>query len=180
MASVTQNQAIFWQPLAAWPAESRPETLWPWLSYAGSLTEKLRAATGAAFHVQVLHEGTVPLPADDAQLLHTLPGTAAHLREVYLCGAAPCVYARTLAAAGAAHWLDRLNMQPLGDRVFADPGTQRLPIQVACLEPGHFLYHTALKRLKRDPTVLWARRSVLVAGDVRLLIYECFLDEDVR
>ena len=180
MVLVTQNQAMLWQPLAAWPVERRPKTLWPWLSHVGSLTEKLRAAVGTAFHVQVLHEGSAPLQADDAQLLHTLPGTATHMREVYLCGIAPRVYARTLAAADAVHWLVRLNTQPLGDRVFADPGTQRLSIQVACLGPGHFLYRAALRPLKRNSGVLWARRSVLMAGDDRLLIYECFLDEDVR
>lgn len=180
MASVTQKESLLWQPVSGWPVESRPEVLWPWLSHAGSLTEKLRAVVGAAFHVQVLHEGASALLAEDAQLLHTLPGTAAQVREVYLCGEAPCVYARTLAASDAVRWLDRLNTQPLGDRVFADPETQRLPIQAACLGPGHFLYAAALRRLERKPGMLWSRRSVLVAGDARLLIYECFLDEGLR
>lgn len=177
LASMMQNQAPVWLTVNLWDEARRPAALWPWLSHADSLTEKLRAAVGAAFHVQVLREYTTALAAGDAQLLHSLPGTAAHAREVYLCGTVPYVYARTLATAEAAYWLDRLNTQPLGDRVFAAPGTERLPIQVARLDAGQELHRAAVKRLERKPAGLWARRSVLVADNRRLLIYECFLQE---
>lgn len=172
-----QNQAPVWLTVNAWDEAQRPPALWPWLSHTGSLTEKLRVAVGAAFHVQVLREYTAALAAEDAQLLHSLPGTAAHAREVYLCGSVPCVYARTFATAEAAYWLDQLNAQPLGDRVFASPDTERLPIQVAHLDAAQELHRTAVKRLERKPVGLWARRSVLVADSRRLLIYECFLQE---
>lgn len=167
-----------WRLLSAWGTDERPTRLWPWLGHTGSLTEKLRGAVGAAFHVEVLRECTAPLTVEDALLLHQLPGTAANMREVYLCGTRPCVYARTLVAADAQHWLRNLNAQPLGDRVFAAPGTERLPIQGARLASGCELYAAAVKRLAHPPAALWARRSVLVAGSVRILIYECFLGLD--
>lgn len=175
-ASSMQHQAMLWRSLGAWDEAQRPPALWPWLGHAGSLTGKLRTTVGAAFHVQVLHEYATQLAAEDARLLHTLPGTAAHAREVYLCGTVPCVYARTFATAEAAYWLDQLAARPLGDRVFAAAGTERLPIQVACLDSSAELYQAALQHRAEKPAQLWARRSVLVAGGRRLLIYECFLE----
>ncbi|MGH8397784.1 MAG: chorismate--pyruvate lyase family protein [Gammaproteobacteria bacterium] len=166
-----------WKPLAAWPIESRPQALWPWLSHAGSFTQKLRAAAGDAFHVEVLREGVTQLNVDDAVLLHTLPGTAARLREVHLCWNKPWVYARTLSVAESGHWLDGLGTQPLGDRVFAESDTQRSPIEAAQLNAAQPLYGVALKGVLHNPACLWARRSVLTVHGSRLLIYEVFLDE---
>ncbi|MGH8377836.1 MAG: chorismate--pyruvate lyase family protein [Gammaproteobacteria bacterium] len=170
------NPADFWTPLAAWPVEARPKALWPWLAHAGSFTEKLRAAAGDTFHVEVLHEGVTQLDVDDAVLLHTLPGTAARLREVHLCWNDPWVYARTLSVADSGHWLEDLGTQPLGDRVFAEADTQRSLIEVAQLDATQALYRAALKGMPRRPAFLWARRSVLTVGDSRLLIYEIFLN----
>lgn len=164
-----------WRSSAAWRGEPQLAVLWPWLTHSGSLTEKLRSAVGAAFHVKVLHEGAAPLSAEDAVLLHTLPGTAARQREVQLCGAVPLVYARTLAPAEAASWLQDLNSQPLGDRVFAAADTQRSAIEVARLDDTQPLYRAAVRNIEHAPAILWARRSVLSLGDSRLLIYECFL-----
>lgn len=176
MASPLRTTRILWQPANLLPPEQRPADLWSWLSHAGSLTEKLRATVGGAFHVEVLHEGIIQLNAEDATLLHTLPGTAARLREVYLCGASPLVFARTLALTEAASWLKDLNAQPLGDRVFAEDDMQRSVIEVAQLDSRQNLYQGAVRRVSRPPEVLWTRRSVLTVHDSRLLIYECFLD----
>ncbi|MGA9852877.1 MAG: chorismate lyase [Gammaproteobacteria bacterium] len=165
-----------WKPLDAWPVELRPKALWPWLIYAGSLTQKLRAAAGGFFHVKILHEGVTHLDAENAVLLHALPGTAARLREVYLCGNEPWVYARTLTVAEGGHWLDTLGTQPLGDRVFAEADTQRSLIEVAQLDAAHTLYRAAIKGVPHRHEFLWARRSVLTVRGSCLLIYECFLN----
>lgn len=170
----TDRQPL-WRLADAWQREPQLTALWSWLSHSGSLTEKLRAAVDAAFHVKVLHEGAVQLSAEDALLLHALPGTAARLREVQLCGAVPLVYARTLAPSEAASWLQDLNSQPLGDRVFAAADTQRSAIEVARLDAAEPLYRSAVRNIEHAPAILWARRSVLSLGDSRLLIYECFL-----
>lgn len=169
------HKPLLWQPLAAWRNEPGLAALAPWLGYTGSLTEKLRVVTGAAFHVRVLHEGAARLGAEDAVLLGSLPGTAARLREVNLCGEHPLVYARTLAPAQAADWLQELNAQPLGDRVFAQAGTERGAIEVARLHAAQALYRAAVKAIDAPPAMLWARRSVLEVRGSRLLIYECFL-----
>jgi len=167
--------AMSWQPANLLPLERRPEELWPWLNHAGSLTEKLRATVGTAFHVKVLHEGITQLSAEDAMLLHTLPGTAARQREIYLCGQAPLVYAQTLALMEAANWLNDLDNQPLGDRVFAEPDAQRSVIEVAQLAETQSLQRAAVTSIAHPPARLWARRSVLTVRSSRLLIYECFL-----
>lgn len=169
----TDGQPL-WRPPSAWRDEPQLMALQPWLTHSDSLTEKLRAAVGDAFHVNVLHEGTAQLSAEDAMLLRTLPGIAARLREVQLCGAVPLVYARTLAPSKAARWLQDLNSQPLGDRVFAAADTQRSAIEVARLDASQPLYRSAVKDIEHAPAILWARRSVLSLGDSRLLIYECF------
>ena len=169
------DKVLLWQPLAAWRNAAGLAVLSPWLGHAGSLTEKLRSVVGAAFHVRVLHEGAAPLGAEEAVLLGSLPGTAARLREVNLCGQRPLVYARTLAPTPAADWLQDLNTRPLGDRVFAQTGTERGAIEVARLDAAQPLYRAAIKGLDDPPAMLWARRSVLEVRGSRLLIYECFL-----
>lgn len=171
-----ENTAV-WRPLEAWPAEQLPASLWPWLACPGSLTEKLRAAVGDAFHVRVLREGDTPLAAEDARCLDAATGTAARIREVYLCGDLPRVYARTLAVSAAgSRWLHELGTQPLGERVFAEVDTRRSPIEVALLDAAHPLYRAAVPDTRHTSIPLWARRSLLTVRTSRLLIYECFLD----
>ncbi|MDE2273724.1 MAG: chorismate lyase [Gammaproteobacteria bacterium] len=170
----THGQPL-WRPPSAWRDEPQLMALQPWLTHSGSLTEKLRAAVGGAFHVRVLHEGVTQLGAEDAMLLHMLPGSTARLREVQLCGDVPLVYARTLAPSKAAGWLQDLNSRPLGDRVFAEAGTQRGAIEAARLDDTQPLYRSAVKDIEHAAAILWARRSVLSLRDSRLLIYECFL-----
>lgn len=175
--TITPTSGV-WRPLAAWPGDQRPVGLWSWLTHAGSLTEKLRVAAGAVFHVQVLNEDETQLCVEDAGLLALPPGAAARRREVYLCGREPWVYARTLAAVRFdGRWLAELGVRPLGERVFAEPDTQRGPIEIARLGKNHPLYSAAVRSCKAAPAALWARRSVLRVRDARLLIYECFLRE---
>ncbi|MDE2090730.1 MAG: chorismate lyase [Gammaproteobacteria bacterium] len=163
-----------WRPLEAWPVKQRP-AVWIWLQDAGSLSKKLRATAGPAFHVQVVHEGRTVLDAEDARLLQSATGAPALERRVYLCADTPWVYARTLALAESGQWLDRLGAHPLGDRVFANADAKRSVIEVAKLEPQHNLYQKALDGQGITPPELWARRSVLRVDSQQLLIYECFL-----
>lgn len=180
MRNLSANQPqtglpISWRRLSTWLPEHQPAALWPWLSHSGSLTEKLRATVGDVFHVKVLHEGVAQLNVEDAMLLRTLPGTAARLREVHLYATSPVVFARTLALVEAASWLQGLNTQSLGDRVFAEGDTQRSVIEIAQLDPMQALYRAAVQGISRPSKELWARRSVLTVHDNRLLIFECFL-----
>lgn len=165
-----------WRALGTWPAAERPSAPWAWLAHDGSLTQKLRDFAGTAFHVRVLRETGGVLAAEDARLLGLRASEPARLREVYLCGLRPLVFGRTLAAGdGAAHWLERLGAQPLGERVFAEPSTLRGDIQVMQLAADDALCRDAWRGMDMPAAPLWARRSVLRVRETNLLIYECFL-----
>lgn len=164
-----------WKALPSWPVDARPVALWPFIAEAGSLTERLKAKAGAAFHVRVLKESGVQLLAQDAALLHASAGEPAYLRQVYLCGAEPLVYARSVAVGEGSRWLKELGENPLGQKVFADRHARRGPIEVARLTPGEPLYEAAVAGLGAKPGTLWARRSLLTVGAAAILIYECFL-----
>ena len=173
-AMTTGNET--WRPLESWPANARPAMLWPYLSEIGSLTERLRAKAGRGFHVQVLMQGPAPLAAEDAALLGAQAGDTAFVRQVYLCGAEPWVYARSLAVGDAERWLKELGQKPLGERVFAERETRRGPIEAREIDSKHPLYKEATAGLAyeyRRP--LWARRSLLTVNGAGILIYECFL-----
>ena len=166
-----------WRPLPSWPVDARPALLWSFLSEVGSLTDRLKAKAGPVFHVRVLNEQGVTLLSQDATLLHAKTGAPAYLRQVYLCGLVPLVYARSVAVGAAVGWLQELGASPLGGRVFAEKEVQRGPIEVTQLSPGEPLYRAAVAGLTVAPHELWARRSVLKVGAAAILIYECFLPE---
>lgn len=168
-----------WRLLDAWPASERPENLWPFVAETGSLTHRLRERAGDDFHLRVLNERELALPAADAGLLGAGNGEAAFQREVYLCGLKPLVYARSVAvkSMGGERWLKELGERPLGERLFAEKSAHRGPIQAAQIVPGQTLFDEALAGMRERPSaeMLWARRSVLVANGTHILIYECFL-----
>ena len=164
-----------WKALPSWSADAWPVALWPFIAETGSLTERLKAKAGAAFHVQVLKESEVGLLAQDAALLHAKIGEPAYLRQVYLCGEQPLVYARSVAVGEGRRWLKELGDNPLGQRVFAAKDARRGPIEATSLAPGEPLYEAAVANLAAEPGRLWARRSLLTVGDAAILIYECFL-----
>lgn len=166
-----------WRSVAEWPAAERLPAVWSWLTHSGSLTRKLREFSGDSFHVEVLKETDVRLDSEDARLLDAMPGDAAKLREVYLCGIRPLVFGRTLTSGpDGAQWLEHLGTQPLGDRVFAEQNAVRGEIEVRRVTESDALFRDAVRGLAVTPAaVLWARRSVLTVQSVHLLIYECFL-----
>jgi len=164
-----------WRPTHTWAPEARPPSLWSYVVEAGSLTERLKTKAGSAFHVRVLEEGVVPLLAEDAALLHAQAGEQGFMRQVYLCGSEPMVYARSLAVGEGARWLGELGDNPLGQKVFAEKDVRRSPIEATHLSPGQPLYDAAVVQLSRKPAELWARRSLLTVKGAAILIYECFL-----
>ncbi len=115
------------------------------------------------------------LLVQDAALLHAKTGEPAYLRQVYLCGAEPLVYARSVAVGEGRRWLKELGDNPLGQRVFAAKDARRGTIEATSLAPGEPLYEAAVAGLTTQPGKLWARRSLLTVGDAAMLIYECFL-----
>lgn len=163
---------VAWLPPAALqPAPSAVEL--DWLQEAGSLTRRLTALAGGAFHVELLGEGWQPLRADECAALACAPGSEGWVREVLLCGAGqPWVFARSVASRAALQQepfaLDQLGVQPLGHLLFSDPAFQRGPIEV-CRYPQE-----ALPAEQRQPELL-ARRSLFRRGVLGLLVAEVFL-----
>jgi chorismate--pyruvate lyase len=165
-----------WRPVKDWPADARPARLWSYLTETGSLTERLKRHAGAAFRVQVLSQGHATLAEEEAALLDAKPEEAGFVRQVYLCGPAPLLYARSVAAGEGERWLKELGDQPLGEKVFAETDARRGPIGVAEIGPQHALYREAVASLPERPHgPLWARRSLIRVGGAAILIYECFL-----
>ena len=164
-----------WRPVHAWAPEARPRALWSYVVEAGSLTERLKTKAGSGFHVRVLEEGAVALSPDDAALLQAGAGEIGFMRQVYLCGSEPLVYARSLAVGEGARWLRELGDNPLGAKVFAEKDVRRSPIEATHLSPGQPLFEAAAAQLNRKPMELWARRSLLTVKGAAILIYECFL-----
>lgn len=174
--SAASTTEASWRALESWPAQTRPTKLWPYLAEIGSLTERLRARAGREFHVQLLKQGRAALAAQDAASLSARPGDSAFVRQVYLCGKEPWVYARSLALGEGERWLTDLGKTPLGQKVFAEPETRRGPIEAAEIGPADPLYRDAMAGLAFEYTrPLWARRSLLNVNGAAILIYECFL-----
>lgn len=179
----TGSRTQIWRTVDEWPVAARPAGLWPLIAETGSLTERLRERSGGLFQVQVLAQGHASLQEEDTALLGAKPDEAGYVRQVYLCGRAqPWVYARSLVAGAADHWLKQLGERPLGDQVFSRADASRSHIEAARLDQHHALYKEAVAHLppaQREHSTgeLWARRSLLTVEGVHILIYECFLPD---
>ncbi len=144
-----------------------------WLGEEGSLTRRLTALAGGAFHVEVLAEGWQVLRDDECAALACATGCEGWVREVLLCGGGqPWVFARSVASRAALQQepfaLDRLGQQPLGHLLFSDPGFSRGPIE--CCR-----YQAADLPAAQCASGLLARRSLFRRGVLGLLVAEVFL-----
>ncbi|WP_438969918.1 chorismate--pyruvate lyase family protein [Methylophaga sp.] len=163
--------------------QSLPPALRDWLTDTGSLTRLLQQSCQHDFSVELLSsQWQRPLP-DEALLLGQAREKHAFEREVYLMdGEKPQIYARTVVPMNTyfarTQRFDSLGNQSLGEMLFNQPGLKRRPIQVACLQPGQFLFELATKRLTIQPEFLWARRSCFYIEDKKILVNEVFLPSD--
>ena len=69
----------------------------------------------------------------------------------------------------------RLGNRPLGAFLFADPGMQRGPVELACIRKGQAMFSEASLGLNQKPAEVWGRRSVFRVGGKPLLVAELFL-----
>ncbi len=163
--------------------QALPVSLRGWLTDTGSLTRLLQQSCQQAFSVTLLHNQWQRPLVDEAKLLRQPLSQLAFQREVHLMdGNAPQVYARTLVPIrtymARKQRFDALGNQSLGEMLFNEPNLKRGPLQVACLQPGQFLFEMATKRLPNRPDLLWARRSCFYVGDKNMLVNEVFLPSD--
>lgn len=169
-----------WRSHRRWLRQCVPDALRAWLLDNGSLTDRLKHSCPGRFSVRVMHESWQRPKLDEARALD-MPVTAlAWVRQVQLlCDEIPWVFARTVVPvttlSGAQRRLAHLGNRPLGAYLFADPGMQRSPVQLARITSGSVLFDDAVQGLSHKPRVIWGRRSVFRVGGKPLLVSEIFL-----
>jgi len=169
-----------WRGHRRWLRQQVPDVLRTWLLDKGSLTDRLKRSCPGRFSVRVLDEAWQRPQLDEARVLN-MPVTAlAWVRQVQLlCDGVPRVFARTIVPvttlSGAQRRLAYLGNRPLGAYLFADPGMQRSPVQLARITRGSSLFADAVQGLTHKPQVIWGRRSVFRVGGKPLLVSEIFL-----
>lgn len=150
-----------------------------WLADQGSLTERISQRC-AGFNVSQIAQRRGPALLDEAAVAGLAAKEQALLRDVYLCcGASPVIFAHSVLprASLAGHWsgLAQLGNRSLGAMLFADPLVRRSPLQFRRLDARHILYRQAIRNLLQPPLYLWARRSLLMLAQRRILVTEVFL-----
>lgn len=150
-----------WQPLASFTGI--PEEVRSWLAETGPLTARVRARS-ESFRLRVLGE--------------TQEG-AMHRRDIAMYdGDQPLVFARTRVPADtlAAHpWLAELGEQPLGSRMYDEPGFHREAFEVARLVAGNELHDFIRTHIMPLDEPVWARRARVAFFEHGFEITECFL-----
>jgi chorismate lyase len=147
----------------------------PWLLDSGSLTERLRAASGGDLRVRVLSQRWARPRLEERRALRLGAGQRALIREVLLLGRGePWIHARSVLPLGLLRgryrFLAQLGERPLGALLFRDPTLRRGPIQVERRPVP------ALPGLELPPGALaWERRSLFHLAERPLLVAEMFL-----
>ncbi len=178
----TRLAATRWRPHPFYLRAAIPRRLCSWLLDPASLTLRLQGLCPGRFRVRLLSLGWGPPRLDEALALGMRHGERAVIRQVHLlCGDSPWVYARTVIPAtsmrGKLRRLAHLGTRPLGAMLFADPGMQRGPVELANIGPGEPLFTDATRHMRQQPGDIWGRRSVFRIAHKPLLVSEIFLPQ---
>lgn len=165
-----------WKPWQRFDALELPFRTRRWLLDEGSLTAQLRAASGDRLRVRVLCQQWQRPRITERRVLGLRTHEVAQVREVILeCAGEPWVFARSILPSatlgGSLRHLRRFGERSLGALLFASPGLQRQPFELARIRGIHGL----LPELLLPPAALWARRSVFTIHGMPLLVAEFFL-----
>ncbi|TCP10995.1 chorismate lyase [Crenobacter luteus] len=168
------NPSTFWGD--APPAV--PAAVLPYLTEAGSLTERL-LATGHRFDVVVRFQGSAPL-FDEESAAFALPrGSIGTVREVVLTlDDTPVVVARSAARLGCPVWKSVLTRgtRSLGLTLFGElPALARAPLRYAELDARHPFYPAVVRQARHAAPRYPARRSRFTMQGESLLLCEAFL-----
>ncbi len=171
-----------WKPNRYFLRSSLPRGLSGWLLDTASLTLRLQRLCPGKFQVQVLSQAWDAPGIDEARVLGMRPAGLAIIRQVHLlCDGQPWVYARTVIPAtslrGKLQRLAKLGTRPLGGVLFADPGMQRGPVELARICREESVYQAATGHLPQAPAEIWGRRAVFRLSGRPLLVSEVFLPE---
>lgn len=166
-----------WRHYHRVPRSAISAPLRPWLLDQGSLTERLIAASGGEFKVEVLKQCWELPRLSECRALGLGTREKALVREVLLYGHdQPWVYARSIlpmkTLTGRLRSMRKLDNRPLGALLFSDPSMTRSGMELACLTPQNT---TVPKQLGEFNHPLWGRRSVFWLNQKPLLVSEIFL-----
>jgi len=163
------------------PPRTVPTALRAWLFDPSSLSRRLTRACPGGFRVLPLAQGWErPLPAE-RKVLALAPRERALVREVLLlCHDTPWVFARSVIPRrllrGPGRRLAHLGTRPLGDLLFAMPGTRRDRVSVAPAAGDPRTLARCARALGHRPEGAWKRASVFRVRGRALLVSEIFLE----
>lgn len=162
-----------------------PRALRPWLTARGSLTARLIAHFGPVQVLIVRQRHAAANRGEQALLQQTRPKNLHAVRDVLLCASAvPLVYAHSLTTHSALRrgfgLMNQIGSKPLGAALFANPTIHREPLQWRRIDARHPLWQQARAAVGPLPARLWARRSVFVCRNDRLLVTEVFLPPNLN
>lgn len=153
-----------WLSAAALNCYESDTDLRSWLLTPGLLTERIRAAAGDQFRMQVLHEGVMQ---------------GEHVREITMsCADRLWLFAHTrvpAATLAAQPWLGQLGDTPLGSALAKREDLQRATPRYALLGEQAWVVARALRLAQLSPRNLWVRHSAFHIGPSPFDLYEIFL-----
>ena len=161
-------------------AVNAPPAMRAWLTGGGSLTNKLKAHSGA-FRVQRLHQNPALCLNDEAAAIGLHRGSRVVEREVLLrCDNTPVVFGHTVVpmSADASDWplFSALGERSLGSTLFGDPQVRRGELEFARLRASHPLASRARAATEmQDEQILYARRCLYQRHNGLLLVTEVFM-----
>lgn len=152
-----------WLPASALNCYVTDVSLRSWLQTPGLLTERIRAAAGDAFKMQVLHEGLLQ---------------GEHVREITMsCAHEPWLFAHTRIPAKTAEahpWLIAIGRTTLGEALAARTDLHRAAPRYTQLEQS-WLIKRALNACDLISGNLWIRHSAFNLGIYSFDLYEVFM-----
>lgn len=156
--------AAMWLPASALNCYEADPRMRSWLLTPGLLTERIRAAAGDDFCMQVLQEG---------------PMQTAHVREITMGTTEQLwLFAHTRVPQTTLQsqtWLATLGRNTLGEALAARSDLQRAAPRYALLGTQSWVVERALYEARLSARNLWVRYSAFHLGDDPFDLYEIFL-----
>jgi chorismate-pyruvate lyase len=156
--------AAMWLAAGALNCYESDANLRSWLITPGLLTERIRAAAGNQFRMQVRHEGVLQ---------------GEHVREITMsCANDLWLFAHTRVPAITLEthpWLRQLGDTTLGEALATRQDLERTAPRYALLGPDAWVVERALALVNLSARNLWVRHSAFHLGRSPFDLYEIFL-----
>lgn len=147
------------------------QSMLPWLTYTGYMSERLRAKSGDA-ELQVLQQNWGLASAWDQHSLAIPAEQVLHRDILMLAWGQPCWFARTILPESTyqAHQalFQRLDHEPLGNLIFHTDEIKRLEFRYYPIQPSSAEYDWLPKRIDTQQQELWMRLSTFQIHNAEL------------